>query len=117
MKIKVPKVTAEKISEEEAAEMMTGFDSLNEVIEKLEKWQEANEKRGFLILGYNEEKISYFGTGGERGTLAGIMASLIMECESFRRLMMPSIIAASKWISENKDKVTIIEGKEDNHAN
>ena len=45
------------------------------------------------------------------------MASLIMECENFRRLMMPSIIAVTKWISRNKDKVTIIEGKEDNHAN
>lgn len=45
------------------------------------------------------------------------MASLIMECENFRRLMMPSIIAATKWLSENKGKVTIIEGKEDNHAN
>lgn len=117
MKIKVPKVTAEKISEEKAAEMMTGFDSLNEVIEKLGKWQDANEKRGFFVLGYNEGKISCFGTGGNKGILAGIMASLIMECENFRRLMMPSIIAATKWLSENKDKVTIIEGKEDNHAN
>ena len=117
MKIKVPKVTAEKISEEEAVETMAGFENLEEVREKLEKWQEANEKRGFLILGYNEDKISYFGTGGARGTLAGIMASLILECENFRRLMMPSIIAATKWINENKDKVTIIDGKEDNHAN
>ena len=116
MKIKVPKVTAEKINEEEALKM-TNFENLDEVREKLEKWQEANEKRGFLILGYNEDGISYFGTGGGRGTLAGIMASLIMECENFRRLMMPSIIAATKWIRENKDKVTIIEGKEDNHAN
>lgn len=116
MKIKVPKVTAEKINEEEALKM-TNFENLDEVREKLEKWQEANEKRGFLILGYNEDGISYFGTGGGRGTLAGIMASLIMECENFRRLMMPSIIAATKWISENKDKVTIIEGKEDSHAN
>ncbi len=117
MKIKVPKVTAEKISKEKAAKMMTGFENLDEVREKLEKWQEANEKRGFLILGYNEDKFSYFGTGGAKGTLAGIMASLIMECENFRRLMMPSIIAATKWLSENKDKVTIIEGKEDSHAN
>lgn len=116
MKIKVPKVTAEKINEEEALKM-TNFENLDEVREKLEKWQEANEKRGFLILGYNEDGISYFGTGGGRGTLAGIMASLIMECENFRRLMMPSIIAVTKWISRNKDKVTIIEGKEDNHAN
>lgn len=116
MKIKVPKVTAEKINEEEALKM-TNFENLDEVREKLEKWQEANEKRGFLILGYNEDGISYFGTGGGRGTLAGIMASLILECENFRRLMMPSIIAVTKWISRNKDKVTIIEGKEDNHAN
>ena len=116
MKIKVPKVTAEKINEEEALKM-TNFENLDEVREKLDKWQEANEKRGFLILGYNEDGISYFGTGGGRGTLAGIMASLIMECENFRRLMMPSIIAVTKWISRNKDKVTIIEGKEDNHAN
>ena len=107
MKIKVPKVTAEKINEEEALKM-TNFENLDEVREKLEKWQEANEKRGFLILGYNEDGISYFGTGGGRGTLAGIMASLIMECENFRRLMMPSIIAVTKWISRNKDKVTII---------
>lgn len=40
-----------------------------------------------------------------------------MESKEFRQLMMPSVIAAGKWISENKDKVTIIEGKEDNHAN
>lgn len=116
MKIKVPKVTAEKISEEEALKM-TNFENLDEVREKLEKWQEANEKRGFLILGYNEDKISYFGTGGAKGTLAGIMASLIMEFKGFRQLMIPSIMAATKWISENKDKVTIIEGKEDNYAN
>lgn len=116
MKIKVPKIPAEKISEEEALKM-TNFENLDEVREKLEKWQEANEKRGFLILGYNEDGISYFGTGGKNGTLAGIMASLIMECKEFRQLMMPPIIAAGKWISENKDKVTIIEGKEDNHAN
>ena len=82
--------------------------TVEEVREKLEKWQEANEKRGFLILGYNEDKISYFGTGGARGTLAGIMASLILECENFRRLMMPSIIAATKWINENKDKVNAL---------
>lgn len=117
MKIKVPKVTAEKISEEKAAEMMTGFDSLNEVIEKLGKWQDANEKRGFFILGYNEDKISYFGTGGAKGTLAGIMASLIMESKEFREVMLPAIVAAEDWISKNKKKVTIIEGKEDNHAN
>ena len=116
MKIKVPKMLAELISEEEALKM-TNFENLDEVREKLEKWQEANEKRGFLILGYNEDKISYFGTGGAKGTLTGVMASLIMECENFRRLMMPSIIAATKWLSENKDKVTIIEGKEDNRAN
>lgn len=117
MKIKVPKVTAEKISEEEAVEMMTGFDSLNEVIEKLGKWQDANEKRGFLILGYNEDKISCFGTGGNKGILAGIMASLIMESKEFREVMLPAIVAAEDWISKNKKKVTIIEGKEDNHAN
>lgn len=117
MKIKVPKVTAEKISEEEAAEMMTGFDSLNEVIEKLGKWQEANEKRGFFVLGYNEGKISCFGTGGNKGILAGIMASLIMESKEFREVMLPAIVAAEDWISKNKKKVTIIEGKEDSHAN
>lgn len=116
MKIKVPKIPAEKISEEEALKM-TNFENLDEVREKLEKWQEANEKRGFFILGYNEDRISYFGTGGAKGTLAGIMASLIMESKEFRQLMMPPIIAAGKWISENKDKVTIIEGKEGNHAN
>lgn len=116
MKIKVPKMSAELISEEEALKM-TNFENLDEVREKLEKWQEANEKRGFLILGYNEDKISYFGTGGAKGTLAGIMASLIMESKGFRQLMIPSIMAATKWISENKDKVTIIEGKEDSHAN
>lgn len=117
MKIKVPKVTAEKISKEEAAETMAGFENLDEVVEKLGKWQDANKKRGFLILGYNEDKISYLGTGGNKGFLAGIMASLIMESKEFREVMLPAIIAASKWISENKDKVTIIEGKEDNHAN
>lgn len=116
MKIKVPKIPAELISEEEALKM-TNFENLDEVRKKLEKWQEANEKRGFLILGYNEDKISYFGTGGAKGTLAGIMASLIMESKGFRQLMIPSIMAATKWISENKDKVTIIEGKEDSHAN
>ena len=76
MKIKVPKMPAELISEEEALKM-TNFENLDEVRENLEKWQEVNEKRGFLILGYNEDGISYFGTGGARGTLAGIMASLI----------------------------------------
>ena len=116
MKIKVPKMPAELISEEEALKM-TNFENLDEVREKLEKWQEVNEKRGFLILGYNEDKISYFGTGGAKGTLAGIMASLIMESKGFRQLMIPSIMAATKWISKNKKKVTIIEGKEDNHAN
>lgn len=116
MKIKVPKMPAELISEEEALKM-TNFENLDEVREKLEKWQEVNEKRGFLILGYNEDGISYFGTGGKKDILAGIMASLIMESKEFRQLMMPPIIAAGKWISENKDKVTIIEGKEDNHAN
>lgn len=116
MKIKVPKMPAELISEEEALKM-TNFENLDEVREKLEKWQEANEKRGFLILGYNEDKISYFGTGGKKEILAGIMASLIMESKKFRELMMSSILAATKWLSENKDKVTIIEGKEDNHAN
>lgn len=116
MKIKVPKIPAEKISEEEALKI-TNFENLDEVREKLEKWQEANEKRGFLILGYNEDGISYFGTGGKKEILAGIMASLIMESKEFRQLMMPPIIAAGKWLSENKKKVTIIEGKEDNHAN
>lgn len=116
MKIKVPKVTAEKISEEEALKM-TNFENLDEVIEKLGKWQDANEKRGFFVLGYNEGKISCFGTGGNKGILAGIMASLIMESKEFREVMLPAIVAASKWLSENKDKVTIIEGKEDNHAN
>lgn len=117
MKIKVPKVTAEKISKEEAVETMAGFDSLDEVVEKLGKWQDANEKRGFLILGYNEDGFSFFGTGGKKDILAGIMASLITESKEFRQLMIPPILAASKWISENKDKVTIIRGKEDNHAN
>lgn len=116
MKIKVHKILAEKISEEEALKM-TNFENLDEVREKLSKWQEANEKRGFFILGYNEDGFSYFGTGGKKDTLAGIMASLIMESKEFRQLMMPSILAAGKWISENKDKVTIIEGKEDNRAN
>lgn len=116
MKIKVHEIPAEKISEEEALKM-TNFECLDEVREKLGKWQEANEKRGFFILGYNEDGFSYFGTGGKKEILAGIMASLIMESKEFRQLMMPPIIAAGKWISENKDKVTIIEGKEDNHAN
>lgn len=116
MKTKVHKIPAEKISEEEALKM-TNFENLDEVREKLSKWQEANEKRGFFILGYNEDGFSYFGTGGKKEILAGIMASLIMESKEFRQLMMPPIIAAGKWISENKDKVTIIEGKEDNHAN
>lgn len=116
MKIKVHKIPAEKISEEEALKM-TNFENLDEVREKLNKWQEANEKRGFFILGYNEDGFSYFGTGGKRGVLANIMASLIMESKEFRQLMMPPIIAAGKWISENKDKVTIIKGKEDNRAN
>lgn len=116
MKIKVHKIPAEKISEEEALKM-TNFENLDEVREKLSKWQEANEKRGFFILGYNEDGFSYFGTGSKKDTLAGIMASLIMESKEFRQLMMPSIIAAGKWISENKDKVTIIEGKEGGHAN
>lgn len=117
MKIKVPKVTAEKISEEEAAETMAGFENLDEIGMKLSKWQDANEKRGFLILGYNEGKISCFGTGGNKGILAGIMASLIMESKEFREVMLPAIVAAEDWISKNKKKVTIIEGKEDNHAN
>lgn len=116
MKIKVPKIPAEKISEKEALKM-TNFECLDEVRKKLAKWQEANEKRGFFILGYNEDGFSFFGTGGKKDILAGIMASLIMESKEFRQLMMPPIIAATKWISENKDKVTIIEGKEDNHAN
>lgn len=116
MKIKVHKIPAEKISEEEALKM-TNFENLDEVREKLNKWQEANEKRGFFILGYNEDGISYFGTGGKKEILAGIMASLIMESKEFRQLMMPPIIAAGKWISENKDKVTIIEGKEGGYAN
>lgn len=116
MKIKVSKIPAEKISEEEALKM-TNFECLDEVREKLAKWQEANEKRGFFILGYNEDGFSFFGTGGKKDILAGIMASLIMESKEFRQLMMPPIIAASKWIGENKDKVTIINGKEDNHVN
>lgn len=117
MKIKVPKVTAEKISEEEAAEMMTGFDSLNKVIEKLSKWQDANEKRGFLILGYNEDRISYLGTGGNKGFLADIIASLITNDKIFREVMLPAIAAAEEWLRDNKKKVTIINGKEDSHAN
>lgn len=65
MKIKVSKISAEKISEEEALKM-TNFECLDEVREKLAKWQEANEKRGFFILGYNEDGFSYFGTGGKK---------------------------------------------------
>lgn len=116
MKIKVPKMPAELISEEEALKM-TNFENLDEVREKLEKWQEANEKRGFLILGYNEDKISYLGTGGNKGFLAGIMASLITNDKNFREIMLPAIAAAEEWLRENKKKVTIINGKEDNHAN
>lgn len=116
MKIKVPKMPAELISEEEALKM-TNFENLDEVREKLEKWQEANEKRGFFVLGYNEGKISCFGTGGNKGILAGIMASLIMKSKEFREVMLPAIVAAEDWISKNKKKVTIINGKEDNHAN
>ena len=116
MKIKVPKVTAEKINEEEALKM-TNFENLDEVVEKLGKWQEANEKRGFLILGYNEDKISYLGTGGNKGFLAGIMASLITNDKNFREIMLPAIAAAEEWLRENKKKVTIINGKEDSHAN
>lgn len=117
MKIKVPKVIAEKISEEEAVETMAGFESLDEVVEKLGKWQDANEQRGFLILGYNEDKISYLGTGGNKGFLAGIIASLITNDKNFREIMLPAIAAAEEWLRENKKKVTIINGKEDNHAN
>lgn len=117
MKIKVPKVTAEKISEEEAVETMAGFENLEEVREKLEKWQEANEMRGFLILGYNEDKISYLGTGGNKGFLAGIMASLITNDKNFREIMLPAIAAVEEWLRENKKKITIINGKEDSHAN
>lgn len=116
MKIKVPKMPAELISEEEALKM-TNFENLDEVREKLEKWQEANEKRGFLILGYNEDKISYLGTGGNKGFLAGIMASLITNDKNFREIMLPAIAAAEEWLRENKKKVTIINGKEDSHAN
>lgn len=116
MKIKVPKVTTEKISEEEALKM-TNFECLDEVRKKLAKWQEANEKRGFFILGYDEDGFSFFGTDGAKGTLAGIMASLIMESKEFRQLMMPSVIAAGKWLRENKKKVTVTEEKEDSHAN
>ena len=116
MKIKVPKMPAELISEEEALKM-TNFENLDEVREKLEKWQEANEKRGFLILGYNEDKISYLGTGGNKGFLAGIIASLITNDKNFREIMLPAIAAAEEWLRENKKKVTIINGKEDSHAN
>ena len=117
MKIKVPKVTAEKISEEEAVETMAGFESLDEVVEKLGKWQDANEKRGFLILGYNEDKISYLGTGGNKGFLAGVLASLITNDKNVREIMLPAIAAAEEWLRENKKKVTIINGKEGNHDN
>ena len=116
MKIKVPKDTAEKISEEEALKM-TNFENLDEVVEKLGKWQDANKKRGFLILGYNEDKISYLGTGGNKGFLAGIMASLITNDKNFREIMLPAIAAAEEWLRENKKKVTIINGKEGNHDN
>ncbi len=117
MKIKVPKVTSEKISEKKAAETMTGFEGLDEVVEKLGKWQDANKKRGFLILGYNEDKISYLGTGGRKDWLAGIMASLITNDANVREIMLPAIAAAEVWLRENKKKVTIIDGKEDNHDN
>lgn len=117
MKIKVPKMTAEKISKEEAVETMAGFDSLDEVGMKLSKWQDANEKRGYLILGYNEDKVSYLGIGGNKGFLAGVLASLITNDKSFREMMLPAIAAAEEWLSENKKKVTIIKGKEGNHAN
>ena len=117
MKIKVPKVTAEKISEKEAAETMAGFESLDEVVEKLGKWRDANERRGFLILGYNEDKISYLGTGGRKDILAGVMASLITNDKNVREIMLPAIAAAEVWLRENKKKVTIIEGTEDSHAN
>lgn len=66
MKIKVSKMTAEKISEEEALKM-TNFECLDEVREKLAKWQEANEKRGFLILGYNEDGFSFFWYRWQKG--------------------------------------------------
>ena len=117
MKIKVPKVTAEKISKEEAVEMMTGFENLDEIGMKLSKWLDANEKRGFLILGYNEDRISYLGTGGNKGFLAGIIASLITNDKNFREVMLPAIAAAEEWLRDNKKKVTIINGKEDSHAN
>lgn len=116
MKIKVPKMPAELISEEEALKM-TNFENLDEVVEKLGKWQDANEQRGFLILGYNEDKISYLGTGGNKGFLAGIMASLITNDKNFREIMLPAIAAAEEWLRENKKKVTIINGKEDSHVN
>ena len=117
MKIKVPKIPAEKISEKEAAETMTGFDGLDEVGMKLSKWQDANEKRGYLILGYNEDKISYLGIGGNKGFLAGVLASLLTNDKDFRKVMLPAIAAAEVWLRENKKKVTVIEGKEDNHDN
>lgn len=117
MKIKVPKMSAEKISKEEAVETMAGFDSLDEVGMKLSKWQDANEKRGYLILGYNEDKVSYLGIGGNKGFLAGVLASLITNDKIFREMMLPAISAAEEWLRENKKKVTIIEGKEGNHDN
>ena len=117
MKIKVPKVTAEKISKEEAVEMMTGFENLDEIGMKLGKWRNANERCGFLILGYNEDRISYLGTGGNKGFLAGIIASLITNDKNFREVMLPAIAAAEEWLRDNKKKVTIINGKEDSHAN
>lgn len=116
MKIKVPKVTAEKISEEEALKM-TNFENLDEVGMKLSKWQDANEKRGYLILGYNEDKVSYLGIGGNKGFLAGVLASLITNDKIFREMMLPAIAAAEEWLRENKKKVTIINGKEGNHDN
>lgn len=117
MKIKVPKMSAELISEEAAAEMMTGFENLDEVGMKLSKWQDANERRGYLILGYNEDKISYLGIGGNKGFLAGVLASLITNDKIFREMMLPAIAAAEEWLRKNKKKVTIINGKEGNHDN
>lgn len=117
MKIKVPKVTAEKISKEEAAKMMAGFENLDEVGMKLSKWQDANKKRGYLILGYNEDKVSYLDIGGNKGFLAGVLASLITNDKIFREMMLPAIAAAEEWLRENKKKVTIINGKEGNHDN
>ena len=31
--------------------------------------------------------------------------------------MLPAIAAAEEWLRDNKKKVTIINGKEDSHAN